>query len=504
VYFGGDEAHFAVHAHAIAVSGRDLNGTRFPLFVQITDLLVTNNSSRIWYQPALFYLLAANFTVLPVNEFTARVPTALIGVLNVVLGYLIGRQLFDKPRYAALAALTLALMPAHFLVSRQALDYVCPLPVVLGWLWCTLEFVRTRQPRVLIVAALLLGAGVYTYIASWALMPLLAVMTAIIVRPPRVILAGAFAAFTLPLLLITPWVWSRPEILVDTLFRYRVPGAASAAADAGTLSVLDFPLGERVTWYWDYFNPSFLFFAGGSNPTLATGLVGVFLLPMAVFLIAGLATLIRRRSTADLLLLVLFFSAPIPFVAALPAKEYSIARALTMLPAAALIAAAGMQQILEKPSLKWRAAGVALLMAMAVQFAAFHRDYFGEYQLRAAYRFDPIAAREIMNTVAALDANDTISAIYFHDDLDDKAARWRFLTLSRGRMDLWERSRHFDPQRTDPSALAPGSLLVMYTGSSARERLLSSATYELVREIPTVSGGAATSILRRLPRRPGA
>jgi 4-amino-4-deoxy-L-arabinose transferase-like glycosyltransferase len=499
VYIGGDEAHFANHGHSIATTGRDLNGTRLPLFIQITDLLVQNSSTRVWYQPTLFYMLAATFTVLPVNEYTVRLPTALLGVLNVVLVYLVARKLFDRARYALLAALMMALMPAHFLVSRQALDYICPLPVVLGWSWCVLEYLRSREPRALVLAALLLGAGVYTYIASWALMPLLALATLAIVKPTRAAVAKAAVAFMLPPLLVVPWVWSRPQILADTLLRYRVPGAASAVPDArATTSLLDFELGERVSMYWDYFNPSFLFFAGGSNPTLATGRAGVFLLPMAVFLAIGLFVLLRRRAASDLVPLVVFLTAPLPLVAALPAKEYSIARALTMLPAAALIAAAGMRHMLDQPSLLWRGAGIALLIAIPVQFTAFHRDYFGDYQLRAAYRFDPIATREIMTTVAALDARDGISTIYFQDDLDDKAVRWRFLALTRGRMDLWERSRYFDLQRSDPATLPPGSLLIMYTGDSRRERLLSSAGFELIAEVPTVSGGPAASILRRV------
>jgi len=32
VYLGGDEAHFAIHANAIASTGHDLNGQFMPLF----------------------------------------------------------------------------------------------------------------------------------------------------------------------------------------------------------------------------------------------------------------------------------------------------------------------------------------------------------------------------------------------------------------------------------------------------------------------------------------
>ena len=184
VHIGGDEAQFAVHAHAIATTGRDLNGTRWPLFVKITDLLVPNHSSRIWYQPALFYLMAIELRFLPFSETSVRLPTVLIAGVNVLLAYLVGVRLFSSRGYALLAAAALAMTPAHFMLARQALDYICPLPIILAWLWCVIEYQRTRKTAMLVLTGLLLGAGMFTYIASWATMPLLAGLTLIVLRPP--------------------------------------------------------------------------------------------------------------------------------------------------------------------------------------------------------------------------------------------------------------------------------------------------------------------------------
>jgi 4-amino-4-deoxy-L-arabinose transferase-like glycosyltransferase len=205
VYVGGDEAHFVSHAHAIAHTGRDLNGTRLPLFIQITDLLVPNHSSHIWYQPALFYLLALDFRFLPVNEWIARLPTTVMAVLNVWLVYLVARRMFESRAIALAAAAMLALTPAHFIMSRQALDYVCPAPIVLGWMLCVLAYVKSRRPTVLLAASGLLGVGVFTYISSWAIMPFLAVLTVLLTRPPLAVVAGAATAFLLPILAVVPW-----------------------------------------------------------------------------------------------------------------------------------------------------------------------------------------------------------------------------------------------------------------------------------------------------------
>ena len=38
VYLGGEEARFGIHAHAIATTGRDLNGRFLPLFIRLDEL----------------------------------------------------------------------------------------------------------------------------------------------------------------------------------------------------------------------------------------------------------------------------------------------------------------------------------------------------------------------------------------------------------------------------------------------------------------------------------
>lgn len=39
VYFGGDEAHFAVGGHSLATTARNVNGDLLPLFVNLADPL---------------------------------------------------------------------------------------------------------------------------------------------------------------------------------------------------------------------------------------------------------------------------------------------------------------------------------------------------------------------------------------------------------------------------------------------------------------------------------
>src|SRR6185436_3978233 len=127
-----------------------------------------------------------------------------------------------------------------------------------------------------------------------------------------------------------------------------------------------------------------------------TARVGVFLLPVAVFLGSGLWRLLHQHTTKGLVPVAALFAAPLPIVLALAqAPESSIARALVLLPLVALVAAHGIELLLEQRSWILRAGTVALLLAVPVQFAMFVNNYFTEYQLRAGPRLDPINTRDV-------------------------------------------------------------------------------------------------------------
>jgi 4-amino-4-deoxy-L-arabinose transferase-like glycosyltransferase len=117
-----DEARFAVQAQSIATTGRDNNGRRAPLFFHITNPLNPDDSSPTWWQPILFYLMAAVLRFAPLSEWSVRLPTACIAILDVWLIYAVARRLFSNGWYAVLAALLLALTPAHYIFGRQAMD----------------------------------------------------------------------------------------------------------------------------------------------------------------------------------------------------------------------------------------------------------------------------------------------------------------------------------------------------------------------------------------------
>ena len=132
----------------------------------------------------------------------------------------------------------LALTPAHFMFSRLALDYQAPLPFILGWLFCVLTYCRRGQPRHLFAAGLLLGFGLYTYIAADVLMPLYALLTCIVLYTRRTPAAGGYAflaaGFVLPAMIGGLFLLRHPTIIRDVMLRYE-PGQAHVVPTLSTV-----------------------------------------------------------------------------------------------------------------------------------------------------------------------------------------------------------------------------------------------------------------------------
>ena len=230
----------------------------------------------------LFYLTAGVLRVAPLAEWSVRLPNVTLALLNIWLIHLVGRRLFPDPWYGVAAALLLALTPVHFFFARLAQDYFLALTFALLWLYCLLRYLQTEKLWLATAMGLALGAGIYTHISSWVTMPFYFVLTSVVlvVRGKQWrahgALLGGFAVAMLPLLIFLSY---RPTVLQDMFKNYGV--------------VTTVNLAERVTIYWEYFNPSYLFFSGGADPMWATRRAGVFLLAMAVLLPCGIWSIVR-------------------------------------------------------------------------------------------------------------------------------------------------------------------------------------------------------------------
>ena len=117
----------------------------------------SRNPHNVWFHLAIVYFTALSLKVMPLSESAIRFPSVLVAVANVILVYLIGKRLFGRVRLALLGSALLVLTPAHFIHSRIAMDYLYPVPFVLGWMLLLLIFIERKALPIVFAATSLFG-----------------------------------------------------------------------------------------------------------------------------------------------------------------------------------------------------------------------------------------------------------------------------------------------------------------------------------------------------------
>src|SRR5262245_33498155 len=227
IYLAPDEVVVGIEAHAIATTGRDAFHHRLlPLYFEFNRVLYDAGGEQIrnsWLPPAIFYTTALTLKTLPLSEFAIRLPTAIVGIVSVLLLYFVARRLFTREWLAVTAAVLLMLTPAHFIHSRLATDYLYPVPFMLAWLLCLLRHLEKASERDLFASTLCLGIGIYSYAAAAVVMPLYFVMTLAVLlkeRQPRRAYLVAAAGFLIPAALCVPWLLVHRNMIGDVLTKY--------------------------------------------------------------------------------------------------------------------------------------------------------------------------------------------------------------------------------------------------------------------------------------------
>ncbi len=501
------EALFGLHAHAIASTAHDLDGRFLPLYFQMQPI-----GDNVWFHPAIVYFTALFFQVLPFSEWAIRFPSTVVAAIDVVLLYLIAARFFKERWQAVLAATLLAMTPAHFVNGRIATDYVYPIPFVLGWMLCLLSYLEKRRTSVLVLGGTILGVGFYSYIASVIMMPLYLVFTWLMLflsieKPARPCLI-ATAGFAWPLTLLPLWFYSHPEMLSQTLARYGVP-EADLLVDFGNKPLADIleelrrplrftGLTGRVSLYWYFFDPSFLFLTGGyANMVNSTRRVGVFLFPFFVLLPVGLWRVASElKRPLNVLLLLGFFTAPLAACLVVP-EPYAIDREMTILPFGVLLATAGIASLWDSGA-RWRRAARALVVIAVCHFGFLLFDYFGEYRGRAAPWFNrnhPGAIAEILKRETDEDSR----PIYLSRSRDDRYIEvyWRLALEKHRRQALLKRTVYYEDRTFDLTAVPAGSLLLSSTEDSRVNALVAEGALHRLVQIPEPSAEPYFSILQK-------
>jgi len=405
-----DEAAIGYNAWSLLETGKDEHSTSWPLVFRSFD---------DYKPPMYFYLVLPFIKVMGLNIWAVRLPSAILGVLSVLLLYHLTRELMPKDKHLPpLSALILTLSPWHIHFSRGGWEVNAALFFILLSL---IFFIKSyKKTGYLFLFGLSAVAALYTYHSARIILPLLVLGLFVVnLRESLKLFRVKNLKITLSALFITlVLVFPLASQLVSKEGQSRFSGV-SVFADEGPLwQALELrrsheketilvkaihnrylSYGLRFTKnYLSHFSPRFLFVVGDEIARSKVPGVGQSLIILAPFYAIGLLSLLKLDSSGKKVILLWFLIAPI--AAALTFQSPHALRSQNMVIPLTLIIALGISSIyttiLSYRKLFIYALTSIFFIVLSYDFGYYLHAYFLHYpkELPFAwqYGFDQIAA----------------------------------------------------------------------------------------------------------------
>lgn len=284
-----DEASFGYDAYSILQTGRDQWGNFLPISLK---------SFGDYKLPLYGYLAVPSVAIFGLNEFSVRLPNAVVGTLAALATYLLTRETSKKESVGVLAALLLAVSPWHIPMSRGAFEANLTtflLPATLYF------YIKGRtDSRFYLVSALFFALNMFSYHTLRLVLPVLMGAVVFFSRKSLTLTKNTYVALSIGVLATAASIAlllgdsgarvGTSSILgeVESVFTSRLPAQVS-----GEPEIVSKLFNNKATFlaesafrnYVTYFSPQFLFTDGPAEATygmmpavqIALALGGVYL-----------------------------------------------------------------------------------------------------------------------------------------------------------------------------------------------------------------------------------
>lgn len=333
-----DEASVGYDAFSVATSGRDQWEESWPLVFK---------SFGEYKYPWQIYGALASGTILGWSEFSIRLPSAIIGTLNILILYFIAKLITGRKSIGLLSALFLAVSPWHIQFTRMAWETA----YVLFFLYLGLYFVLKgllKKSYWLVVGFISLGFSLFAYNGAKVVTPLLIFWTLSIYRKElknksKWIISGLvlFAVFILVNFVVGDLSgFSRyQQVVIDEgIVRQTVVFKFTSNYWLGLIEVW----GKQ---YLSHFTPQFLLISGDANPRHSIQIVGQLLWVEVIFIIFALRRIITKKEKWLIWILGWILISPIP--AAVTRETPHALRSILGVGAWQIMAAVGLDYVIQ-------------------------------------------------------------------------------------------------------------------------------------------------------------
>lgn len=300
-----DETAIGYNAYSLLLTGRDEHNAAYPFYFK---------SFGDWKLPVYIYLTAGSVRLFGLNEFSVRFPSALFGVLSVIVLYFYIRAIMKNPTLALLTSGLLAINPWHVFYSRATFEVSVALFFFLvGALFLDLSL-NNRKKGALIVSALSFLIAFWSYNLTRVLSPMLFILLILQYRKHLNYLSKIEIGLTLAFssIILLPFFISLGQSggatsAAGTLIHSSASVQARLLEFRSYLIELPAPFVKLLFNKWaltgwqyvtniaSYLSVPFFFLTGSDHGNHGIGTNGLFYLFELPFLLIGVFSLIRQK-----------------------------------------------------------------------------------------------------------------------------------------------------------------------------------------------------------------
>jgi hypothetical protein len=297
-------------------------------------------------------------------------------------------------------------------------------------------------------------------------------------------------------LALIPWLFAHSAAVGATAGRYGLEGALHPGEWHGATPLqVAAAITDRLSLMWRYFDPAYLFVAGGGWTVYNTHRVGVFLLPLMIWIAIGLNEIVNfRRTWPNWLLVMGFVSAPV--AACLVGEAYAIQRQLFVLPFGVLIATFGLEYLAAAHRRLPKLLGRCCLVLIPLQFVFFYGDYFTQYRARSAFGSEG-NLQGMVEEVIDRTPRESSQPVYLNRNIRFIELYWKLYLLKHHREDLLERTVYFDSKSLNAPSVPRGSLILNGGKNGSPPPPLGAGEFRQVKQVMNVDQTPCCEILER-------
>ncbi len=372
-HLSNDEISIAYDAYSVSKTLRDEHNHFLPLSFQ---------SHSTYKAPLTIYLTTLATIIFGNSEFSARVPSAFLGSLTVLILGLLVFELSQNKFLALLSSFILSISPMHVLTSRMAYEPNIGLFFLILGIYLFYLSLRKNSYVITLGSFVSFALSLYGYHTEWVFTPFIIGILLLFNYKSIAKKRFYFIGIILFLILIAPLFIDFLSNLQNTT-RASTENILKESSLTQKLENPNFFIWQKASFivqailekYSSYFNFSYIFFTGyGLLPQGDPFQLGVFLSMFLPFFFIGIPKIgIFFKEHSKFIYIFLITS---PITASLTSGPQSTSRNLVSLIPFSIICAAGLYALWSFARRAWRIIFVTLFAICFVYFLAIFYYHF--------------------------------------------------------------------------------------------------------------------------------